>query len=125
MKIGQHGKLRAFYFLEKQNRPPFGFLFQLHCNRGDLKSGIDFAGDDQEVFRVILFDQIQIATKVLRHKVYLWKSRKLVWYFPVMFMEVGASPGLRFARSRLFSSSLLQPAGPPAHRGIEWQYQKC
>jgi len=27
---------------------------------------------------LILFDQVEIATKVLRHKVYLWKSRKIV-----------------------------------------------
>ena len=47
------------------------------------------------------------------------------WLLPVMFMEVGTLPGLRFARSRLFSSNLVQPPGPPAHRDIEWRYRKC
>ena len=56
MKIGQDGKRRAFYFFEKQNRPPLGFLFELHRDRGDFKSRIDFAGDGKEVFRMILFD---------------------------------------------------------------------
>ena len=58
MKVGQHGKLRALYFFEKYNRPPLGFLFELHRDRGDFKSRIDFAGDGKKVFRVILFDQI-------------------------------------------------------------------
>ncbi len=67
MKVGQHGKLRAFDFFEKDNRPPLGFLLELHSDRGDLECRIDFAGDSQKVFRVILFDQIEIATQVLRH----------------------------------------------------------
>ncbi len=66
--------MRAFYIFEKQNRPPFGFLFELHRDGGDFKSRIDFAGDGKKVFRVILFDQIEIATKVLRHNITFWKE---------------------------------------------------
>ncbi len=67
VKVGQHGKLGAFDFFEKYNRPPLGFLFELHCNRSNLECGIDFPGDNQKVFRVILFDGVEISAKVLRH----------------------------------------------------------
>ena len=56
MKVSQDGEGRAFYIFKKQNRPAFGFLFQLHRDGGDFKSRIDFARDGKKIFRLILFD---------------------------------------------------------------------
>ena len=90
MKVGQHGKLGAFNFFEKYNRPPFGFLFELHRDGGDFKSRIDFAGDDQKVFRLILFDGVEISAKVLRHSGRPFK--KGLFQFTKSKVEVFSSP---------------------------------
>ena len=42
--------------------------------------------------------------------------RRTNTFVPVLLMEVGTLPELRFARSRRFSSRFPLPVGPPAHR---------
>src|SRR6476646_5306976 len=70
MHIGQYRKIAAFHLFEKQNRLPLRFLFKLYGNGGDFERRIDFACNDEKVFRTLTLNGIQKGSQILRHNSY-------------------------------------------------------